>query len=39
MTKQELQFVKQNSSILSLFILFIEFLNEEADSVDKKKIE
>ena len=39
MTNQELQYMKNNSKLLSLFILFIEFLNEEADSVDKKKIE
>ena len=39
MTNQELQYMKKNSSLLSLFILFIEFLNEEADSDDKKKIE
>lgn len=39
MTNQELHYMKNNSKLLSLLIMFIDFLNEEADSVDKKKIE
>ena len=35
MTEQQRQFAKNNTSLLGLFILFIEFLNNEVDDKEK----
>ena len=37
MTPQEIQFVKNNTSMLSLLIQFIEFINAEIDGDKTKK--
>jgi len=36
MTQQEIQYAKENSTMLSLFIKFFEFINSEIDE-DKEK--
>jgi len=36
MTSQEIKYAKENSTMLSLIIQFIEFINSEVDS-DKEK--